>query len=135
MAGRVPKNPVCETWVPTKFTNLHLEERVPQNQPNKAGKVPKNPACETWVPTKFTNLSKVQIKAIMTDEEDNRIKSTKTWIKWNSLEDGTSMKYGNKMFVKPEQSEQLIIEIKQRMKTNDAQNARETNTYRRRRVE
>ena len=49
----------------------------------------------------------------MTDEEDNRIKSTRTWIKWNSLEDGTSMKYGNKMFVKPEQSEQLIIELKQ----------------------
>ena len=56
----------------------------------------------------------------MTDEEDNRIKSTRTWIKWNSLEDGTSMKYGNKMFVKPEQSEQLIIEIKWIMKNNDA---------------
>ena len=56
----------------------------------------------------------------MADEEDNRIKSTKTWIKWKNLEEGTSMKYGNKMFVKPEQSEQLIIEIKRRMKNNDA---------------
>ena len=34
--------------------------------------------------------------------------------------EGTSMKYGNKMFVKPEQSKQLIIEIKRRMKNNDA---------------
>ncbi len=56
----------------------------------------------------------------MAVEEDNRIKSTRTWIKWNNLEEGTSMKYGNKMFVKPEQSKQLIIEIKQRMKNNDA---------------
>ena len=30
------------------------------------------------------------------------------------------MKYGNKMFAKPEQSEQLIIEIKQKIKNNDA---------------
>ena len=55
----------------------------------------------------------------MADDEDNRIKSTRTWIKWNNLEEGTSMKYGNKMFVKPEQSEQLIIELKRRMKNND----------------
>ena len=55
----------------------------------------------------------------MADNEDNRIKSTRTWIKWNNLEEGTSMKYGNKMFVKPEQSEQLIIELKRRMKNND----------------
>jgi len=56
----------------------------------------------------------------MADEEDNRIKSTKTWInKWNNLEEGTSMKYGNKAFTKPEQSKQLIIEIKRRMKNND----------------
>jgi len=41
----------------------------------------------------------------MADEEDNRIKSTKTWITWKNLEEGTSMKYGNKMFVKPEQSD------------------------------
>ncbi len=56
----------------------------------------------------------------MADEEDNRIKSTRTWIKWINLGEGTSMKYGNKMFVKPEQSKQLIIEIKRRMKNNDA---------------
>ena len=56
----------------------------------------------------------------MADEEDNRIKSTRTWIKWNNLEEGTSMKYSNKMFVKPEQSKQLIIEQKQRMKNNNA---------------
>ena len=30
------------------------------------------------------------------------------------------MKYGNKMFVKAEQNKQLIIEIKWRMKNNDA---------------
>ena len=56
----------------------------------------------------------------MAHEEDNRIISTKTWIKWNNLEDGTSMKYSHKLFAKPEQSKQLIIEIKRRMKTNDA---------------
>jgi hypothetical protein len=56
----------------------------------------------------------------MADEEDNRIKSTRTWIKWNNLEDGTSMKYGDKLFTKPEQCEQLKIELKRRMKNNDA---------------
>jgi hypothetical protein len=56
----------------------------------------------------------------MADKEDNRIKSTKTWIKWNNLEDGTSMKYGDKLFTKPEQCEQLKIELKRRMKNNDA---------------
>ncbi len=56
----------------------------------------------------------------MAAEEDNRIKSTKTWIKWKNLEEGTSMKYGNKMFVKPEQSERLLIELKWRMKNNNA---------------
>ena len=56
----------------------------------------------------------------MADKEDNRIKSTKTWIKWNNLEDGTLMKYGNKLFTKPEQCEQLKIELKRRMKNNDA---------------
>ena len=56
----------------------------------------------------------------MADKEDNKIKSTRTWIQWNNLGEGTSMKYGNKMFVKPDQSEQLIIEIKRRMKNNDA---------------
>ena len=30
------------------------------------------------------------------------------------------MKYGNKLFTKPEQCEQLKIELKQRMKNNDA---------------
>jgi hypothetical protein len=56
----------------------------------------------------------------MVDEEDNRIKSTRTWIKWNNLEDGTSMKYGDKLFTKKEQCEQLKIELKRRMKNNDA---------------
>ncbi len=62
----------------------------------------------------------VQYRVTMAHEEDNRIKSTKTWIKWNNLEDGTSMKYGEKLFTKPEQCEQLIIELKRRMKNNDA---------------
>ena len=57
----------------------------------------------------------------MADEEDNRIKSTKTWIKWINLEDGTSMKYGDKLFTKPEQSKQLKIELRRRMKNNDAE--------------
>ena len=56
----------------------------------------------------------------MADNEDNRIKSTRTWIKWNNLEEETSMKYGNKMFVKPEQCKKLIIELKWRMKNKDA---------------
>jgi hypothetical protein len=57
----------------------------------------------------------------MADKEDNRIKSTKKLIKWNNLEDGTSMKYGDKLFTKPEQCEQLKIELKRRMKNNDAE--------------
>jgi len=56
----------------------------------------------------------------MADEKDNRIKSTKTWIKWIDLEDGTSMKYGDKLFTKPEQSKQLKIELRWKMKNNDA---------------
>ncbi len=77
----------------------------------------------------------VQFQVAMTDKEDNRIKSTRTWIKWNNLVDGTSMKYGNKLFAKPEQCKQLKIELKQRMKNNDEANAREASTYCRRRVE
>ena len=45
----------------------------------------------------------------MADEEDNRIKSTRAWIKWNNLEDGTSMKYGDKLFTKPD--EEVIEEV------------------------
>ena len=56
----------------------------------------------------------------MSDKEDNRIKSTKTWIKLINLEDGTSMNYGNKLFTKTEQCEQLKIELKRIMKYNDA---------------
>ena len=56
----------------------------------------------------------------MVDKEDDRIKSNKTWIKWNQLNDGTSMKYGNRMFIKPEQSEQLKIILEQKMKHYDA---------------
>ena len=56
----------------------------------------------------------------MADKEDNRIKITKTWIEWNNLEDGKSMKYGNKLCTMPEQCEQLNIELKQRMKNNNA---------------
>ncbi len=55
----------------------------------------------------------------MADKEDNKIESTKTWIKWNNLEDGTSMKYGDKLFTKPEQCKQLKIELKRRMKNNN----------------
>ena len=71
----------------------------------------------------------------MADEDDNRIKSTRTWIKSNNQEDGTSMKYGNKLFKNAEQCKQLKIELKRRMKNNDEANAREASTYRRRRVE
>ncbi len=56
----------------------------------------------------------------MADKEDYRIKSTKTWIKWKNLEDGTLMKYGDKLFTKPEQCKQLKIELKQRIKKNEA---------------
>ena len=63
----------------------------------------------------------------MADEEDNRIKITRTWIKWKNLEEVSSMKYGNKKFVKPEQSEQLIIELKRRMKNNDEAAKRKRN--------
>ena len=56
----------------------------------------------------------------MTDEEDDRIKSNKTWIKWNQINNGTSMKYGDKMFTKQEQSKQLKIELKRKMKNYNA---------------
>ena len=56
----------------------------------------------------------------MTDKEDDRIKSNKTWIKWNQINDGTSMKYGDKMFTKPKQSKQLKIELIRKMKNYDA---------------
>ncbi len=56
----------------------------------------------------------------MASKEDNMIKRTKTWIKWINLGDGTSMKYGDKLFTEPEQSKQLKIELRQRMKNNDA---------------
>ena len=56
----------------------------------------------------------------MTDKEDDRIKSNKTWIKWNQINDWTSMKYGDKMFTKPKQSEQLKIELIRKMKNYDA---------------
>ncbi len=56
----------------------------------------------------------------MADEKDNRIRSTKTWITWIDLEDGTPMKYGDKLSTKPEQSKQLKIELRRRMKNNDA---------------
>jgi hypothetical protein len=56
----------------------------------------------------------------MTDKEDDRIKSNKTWNKWNQINDGTSMKYGDKMFTKPEKSEQLKIELIRKMKNYNA---------------
>ena len=56
----------------------------------------------------------------MTDKEDDRIKSNKTWIKWNQINNGTSMKYGDKMFTKPKQSKQLKIELIRKMKNYDA---------------
>ncbi len=56
----------------------------------------------------------------MTDKEDDNIKSNKTWIKWNQIKDGTSMKYGDKMFTKPEQSKQLKIELIHKIKNYDA---------------
>ena len=56
----------------------------------------------------------------MVDKEDDRIKSNKTWIKWNQLNSSTSMKYGKRMFIKPEQSEQLKIILEQKMKHYDA---------------
>ena len=65
----------------------------------------------------------------MVDKEDDRIKSNKTWIKWNQLNDGTSMKYGNRMFIKPEQSKQLKIILEQKMKHyNAAERKRNKNT-------
>ena len=57
----------------------------------------------------------------MADKEDNKIKSNKTWIKWKLLGDGTSMKYGNKMFTKPEQSDQLKIVLEQQNNYYDAE--------------
>ena len=56
----------------------------------------------------------------MVDKEDDRIKSNKTWNIWNQINNGASMKYGNKMFTKPEQINQLKIVLKQKMKHYDA---------------
>ena len=54
------------------------------------------------------------------DKEDDRIKSNKTWIKWNQINNGTFMKYGDKMFTKPKQSKQVKIEQIRKMKNNNA---------------
>ncbi len=56
----------------------------------------------------------------MTDKEDDRIKSNKTWIKWNQINNWTSMKYRDKMFTKPEQSKQLKKELIRKMKNYNA---------------
>ena len=52
----------------------------------------------------------------MMEEGDDRIKINKTWIKWNQINNGTSMKYGDKMFTKPKQREQLKIELQHKIK-------------------
>ena len=52
-------------------------------------------------------------------EEDKRLKSNRTWIKWTKLDNGLSLKYHEKLFKKPGDEEELIKEIRLLMKGNN----------------
>jgi CRISPR/Cas system CSM-associated protein Csm3 (group 7 of RAMP superfamily) len=52
-------------------------------------------------------------------EEDKRLKSNRTWIKWTKLDNGLSLKYHEKSFKKPGDEEELIKEIRLLMKGNN----------------
>jgi hypothetical protein len=52
-------------------------------------------------------------------EEDKRLKSNRTWIKWTELNDGLLLKYHEKWFKKPGDEAELIKEIKMIMKGDD----------------
>ncbi len=52
-------------------------------------------------------------------EEDKRLKSNRTWIKWTKLDNGLSLKHHKKSFKKPGDEEKLIKEIRLLMKGND----------------
>jgi hypothetical protein len=52
-------------------------------------------------------------------DEDNRLKSKRTWIKWTKIEDGSSLKYHNNWYKKPEDEEDLKKRIRLIMTSND----------------
>ena len=52
-------------------------------------------------------------------DEDNRLKSNRTWIKWTKLEDGLSLEYHNNWYEKPGDEEDLKRRIRLIMACND----------------
>ena len=52
-------------------------------------------------------------------DEDNRLKSNRTWIKWTKLEDGLSLEYHNNWYKKPGDEEDLKRRIRLIMACND----------------
>ena len=52
-------------------------------------------------------------------DEDNRLKSNRTWIKWTKLEDGLSLEYHNNWYKKPGDEEDLKSRIRLIMACND----------------
>jgi hypothetical protein len=63
------------------------------------------------VPTKCNQITMV--------DEDNRLKSNKTWIKWTKLDNGLLLKYHEKWYKKPGDEEELRKKIRQVMIWNN----------------
>ena len=55
----------------------------------------------------------------MAEEDNNRFDSILTWIKWNDLNDGESLKYCQKIYLKPGDEEDLKIRIKDKIRQSD----------------
>ncbi len=55
----------------------------------------------------------------MADEDNNRLESTPKWIEWKGLNDGESLPYCQKFYLKPGDEEDLKKKIKDKMKQSD----------------
>jgi hypothetical protein len=55
-------------------------------------------------------------------DEDNRLKSNRTWIKWTELEDGLSLEYHNNWYKKPGDEEDLKRRIRLIISWNQSRN-------------
>ncbi len=52
-------------------------------------------------------------------DEDNRLSSNETWIKWTKLKDGSSLKYDTNWYEKPGDGEDMQKRIRSVMTKND----------------
>jgi hypothetical protein len=55
----------------------------------------------------------------MADEDNNRFESIPKWIEWNGLNDGESLPYCQRFYLKPEDEEDLKKKIKDKIKQSD----------------